>query len=107
MATTRRATGAQKFEIWSKIKSIILSTQGFPIFLAFTTLAVLFVVFRMKNVEMDYKISSTNKEIEKVVLDNKDLKAKKARLLSADKLRFLAEKHSLSQPKQNQIIVIQ
>lgn len=110
MATTRRATGSKEpksNEIFNKVKSVILSTQGFPIFIAFTTLAVMFVVFRMKNVEMDYKISKNNKEIEKVVLDNKELKAKKARLLSADKLRTLAERHSLTQPKQNQIIVIQ
>lgn len=112
MATTRRATGSgskesKANEIFGKVKSIILSTQGFPIFIAFTTLAVMFVVFRMKNVEMDYKISKTNKEIEKVVLDNKELKAKKARMLSAEKLRTLADRHSLTQPKQNQIIVIQ
>ncbi len=106
-ASTRRATGSKKTDIVGKIKSIIFSTQGFPIFLAFTTLAVLFVVFRMKNVEMDYKITKTNKDIEKVVLDNKELKAKKARMLSAEKLRMLAERHSLTQPKQNQIIVIQ
>ena len=40
---------------------------------------ILFVLFRMKNVEMDYKITNTNREIEKVLLDNKELKAKKDR----------------------------
>jgi uncharacterized protein YtpQ (UPF0354 family) len=60
----------------------------------------------MKNVEMDYAISKTNREIEKVILDNKELKAKKARMLSADKLRKLAFAHNLDQPKQEQIIVI-
>ncbi len=114
-AQNRRVAGKHKnnffknlgLTILEKLKNAIFSTQGFPLFLAFTTLAVLFVIFRMKNVEMDYKISFHNKEIEKVLLDNKELKAKKARILSADKLRSLAEKHNLSQPKQNQIIVIQ
>ena len=81
----------------SKIKSIIFSTQGFPLFLSFTSMAVLFVLFRMKNVEMDYR---------KVLMDNKELKAKNARMLSTDKLRKLAFVHHLDQPKQDQIIVI-
>lgn len=95
-----------KIQLSSKIKEIIFSSRGFPIFLSFTTLAILFVLFRMKNIEMDYTISKTNKEIEKVVLDNKELKAKKARMLSSDKLRKLASSHRLAQPKQDQIIVI-
>ena len=90
----------------SKIRDIIFSSQGLPIFLSFTTLAILFVLFRMKNVEMDYKISKSNRDIEKVLLDNKELKAKSARLLSTDKLRRLAFIHHLDQPKQDQIIVI-
>ena len=90
----------------SKIKSIIFSTQGFPLFLSFTTMAILFVLFRMKNVEMDYKITKANRDIEKVLLDNKELKAKNARMLSTDKLRRLASVHHLDQPKQDQIIVI-
>lgn len=97
---------SEKIQLGAKIKEIIFSSQGFPIFLSFTTLAIMFVLFRMKNVEMDYTISKTNREIEKVILDNKELKAKKARMLSAEKLRKLAMVHHLDQPKQDQIIVI-
>jgi hypothetical protein len=88
------------------LKDILFSTKGLPFFLTFTTLAVLFVLIRMKNVEKDYQIAKTNKDIEKVLLDNKELKAKKARMLSSDKLRKLASIHHLEQPKQDQIIVI-
>ena len=104
MASTKKPS--EKFQLGKKIKEIIFSSQGFPIFLSFTTLAILFVLFRMKNVEMDYTISKTNREIEKVIMDNKELKAKKARMLSAEKLRKLAMAHNLDQPKQDQIIVI-
>lgn len=104
MASPKKSTDS--FQLGKKIKEIIFSSQGFPIFLSFTTLAILLVLFRMKNVEMDYTISKTNREIEKVVMDNKELKAKKARMLSAEKLRKLATVHNLNQPKQDQIIVI-
>lgn len=104
MASSKKST--ESFQLGSKIKEIIFSSQGFPIFLSFTTLAILFVLFRMKNVEMDYTISSTNRDIEKVIMDNKELKAKKARMLSAEKLRRLAASYNLDQPKQEQIIVI-
>lgn len=104
MAASKKSS--EKFQLGKKIKEIIFSSQGFPIFLSFTTLAILFVLFRMKNVEMDYTITKTNREIEKVILDNKELKAKKARMLSAEKLRKLAAVHNLDQPKQDQIIVI-
>lgn len=104
MASSKKSS--ESFQLGKKIKEIIFSSQGFPLFLSFTSLAILFVLFRMKNVEMDYTISKTNREIEKVVLDNKELKAKKARMLSAEKLRKLASLHNLDQPKQDQIIVI-
>ncbi len=90
----------------TRMREMFFSTTGLPFFLTFTTLAVLFVLFRMKNVEKDYQISKTNKDIEKVLMDNKELKAKKARMLSAEKLRRLASIHHLEQPKQDQIIVI-
>lgn len=104
MASGKKSS--DKLQIGKKIKEIIFSSQGLPIFLSFTTLAILFVLFRMKNVEMDYKISKSNRDIEKVLLDNKELKAKNARLLSTERLRRLAANHHLDQPKQDQIIVI-
>ena len=60
----------------------------------------------MKGVELDYKITSMNKDIDKVSLDNKELKAKKARLLSVKRLTKMAVKYQLRQPKQDQIIVL-
>ena len=104
MASSKKSS--EKFQLGTKIKEVIFSSQGFPIFLSFTTLAILFVLFRMKNIEMDYTISKANREIEKVSMDNKELKAKKARMLSTDKLRKLAMSYHLDQPKQEQIIVI-
>lgn len=101
---TKKST--EKFQLGKKIREIIFSSKGFPLFLSFTTLAILFVLFRMKNVEMDYQITKANKDIEKVLLDNKELKAKKARMLSSEKLRKLASAHNLDQPKQDQVIVI-
>jgi hypothetical protein len=104
MASGKKLVDKTNFS--KKIREVIFSTQGFPIFLSFTTLAILLVLFRMKNVEMDYKISKSNRDIEKVLLDNKELKAKNARMLSTEKLRRLAATHHLDQPKQDQIIVI-
>ena len=104
MASGKKSGG--EGQLGKKIKDIVFSSQGFPIFLSFTTLAILLVLFRMKNVEMDYKISKSNRDIEKVLLDNKELKAKNARMLSTEKLRRLAVAHELDQPKQDQIIVI-
>jgi cell division protein FtsL len=104
MAPTKKNNEGLK--LGQKVKDVIFSTQGLPIFLSFTTVAILFVLFRMKNVEMDYQITKANKDIEKVLTDNKELKAKNARMLSTERLRKLAAVHQLDQPKQDQIIVI-
>ena len=92
--------------IWSGIKNIIFSSQGFPIFLIVSVVAILFVMYRMKAVELDYEISNTNKNIEKSNLENKDLKARRARLLSTKDIKEMAREHDLRQPGQEQVIVI-
>ena len=89
-----------------KLKGFFLSSQILPLILAFFTLAILFVLFRMKGVELDYRISDINKDIKRVSLENKELKAEKAKLLSTKRLRRLAKKYDLSLPAQEQIIII-
>lgn len=87
-------------------KNIFLSSQGLPIFLMLALIAILFVLFRMKGIELNYNITAKSKEIEKVLIENKEFKAKKAKLLSVKNLNAIAKKYKLSQPKEKQIIVI-
>lgn len=90
----------------ARIKAIIFSSRGFPLILTFTMLGILFVLFRMKGIEMEYKLSDINRNIENVGLENKELKAQKARLLSVNQLGLFAKKFDLKQPGQGQIIII-
>lgn len=107
MAVVRKRRVAVKNKPFvTKAKKIVFSSQGFPLLLSFAILGILFVLFRMKGVELDYKVTNVNKDIERAVLESKELKARKAKLLSSKKLRGMARKYGLSQPKQEQIIVI-
>jgi cell division protein FtsL len=85
---------------------IFFNPQVFPICLFLMVMGILFVLFRMKSVETDYKISEVNKKIRKITLEKKQLEATKAKLLSIKSLRKLAYKYELQEPKQNQIIII-
>ena len=96
----------KNIQIIETIKNTMFSSQVFPMILTATVLCVLFVLFRMKTVEYDYKVLSLGKEIEKLQLENKELKAQKAKKLSVKNLRTMAKKHELSEPKQSQIIIV-
>lgn len=89
-----------------RIKAIVFSTQGFPLVLIFTLLAMFFVVFRMKGIELEYKLTDLNRDIEQVGIENKELKAQRARLLSVNRLHDLAKKYEMKQPGQGQIILV-
>lgn len=89
-----------------KVKSVLFSSQGLPLFLMLVLLGILFILFRMKGVELNYNISAKNKDIGRILVENKEYKAKKARLLSVNNLNAIAKKYKLSQPKEKQIIVI-
>ena len=92
--------------IFRKAGTFFLSSQVLPIILALFTISILFVLFRMKGIELDYQISSVSKKIDGVSLANKELKAKRAKLLSTKKLHRLAKKYNLAPPTQEQIIII-
>ena len=100
------ATRRKKSQLSTKARELIFSSNVFPFILTFALLGILFVLFRMKGIEIDYKISAINKDIEKVHLETKELKAKKAKLMSVKRLRGMADKYGLQRPKQKQIIVI-
>lgn len=109
MATVSRKRAVRKpaeSELKKKVKAIFFSAQGLPIFLSLIVITVLFVLFRMKTVEMNYKIAAISKDIEKVKIEGKELKAKKAKHLSVKNLRKLARTYKLQQPKKHQLIVI-
>jgi len=89
-----------------KFKSILFSSQMFPLLLAFLLLSVMFVLFRMKGVELNYTILDAKHSLNDVKYENKSLKATKARLLSSGSLKGITKKHNLHQPSTRQIIVI-
>ncbi len=87
-------------------KKIFFSSQGLPIFALLALLTIGFVVFRMKSLDFDYRTNEMNTALDRAHIENKDLKAKKARLLSTRNLRDLAQRHNLTEPNQKQIIVV-
>jgi cell division protein FtsL len=87
-------------------KNIFFNTQVLPLILVGCMLTILFVLFRMKIVELDYQTIGIRNSIEKATDENKELRAQKAKLLSVNQLRQMAKNHNLGQPKQDQIIII-
>ncbi|MBP9673760.1 MAG: hypothetical protein KBD63_01585 [Bacteriovoracaceae bacterium] len=89
-----------------KVSHIFFSSRGLPFLMIFTALGVFFVLFRMKGVEQDYKQNNLESKIHEEKILGKELRAKKARLMSVKNLREIAEKNDLKSPNQEQIIVI-
>jgi cell division protein FtsL len=102
----KRATLKRKDSLAMRVKKIFFSSQGFPIILVCSILGILFVLFRMKSIETGYRVISVKKDIEESQVVNKELKAKRAKLLSVKNLHRLAKKHGLREAEQKQIIVI-
>lgn len=89
-----------------QLLSFIFEQQIYPIALMGVVLCILFVVFRMKNVELDYSITKYKNILSKVKIEQKELEAKKAKILSIPNLTSWAEKFEFKRPGRGQIIVI-
>jgi len=95
-----------KTSLKNLFKKIFFSSQGLPIFAVLALLTIGFVTFRMKSLDYDYRTNEINTALDRAHIENKDLKAKKARLLSTRNLREIAQKHNLNEPNQKQIIIV-
>ena len=72
----------------------------------FLLLSISFVLTRMRGVELDYAVFNANKEYNEVNIKNKELKAQRAAIFSAERLRKISAEYNLAPPKQEQVIVI-
>jgi hypothetical protein len=84
----------------------LFNPQALPFTLTFTTLAVLFVAFRMKGIEQAYSLNIIKSDTHKATIQNKELKAQRAREMSVPRLREFAVKYGLKEPGPEQIILI-
>jgi hypothetical protein len=71
-----------------------------------TFIAILFVLFRMKRVELDYRYYEIGREIEQKLSERKILSAKKAELLSVKTLTNFANTYHLQRPSDEQVIIV-
>ena len=60
----------------------------------------------MKGIEQDYKYNEIAKRINIQKIQNKELKAKRARELSVKKLKSYAVKFNLEEPSEKKVIII-
>lgn len=99
-----RKKGASRFN--NRLLEFLLNPRALPFTLTFTTLAVLFVGFRMKGIEQAYLLNSIKNDYHKSTIRNKELKAQRAREMSVPRLREIASRYGLKEPGPEQIILI-
>lgn len=90
----------------NKVFQTLFSPTVLPFTLTFSCMAVLFVTIRMKSIEQAYQLNGLNQQIDRAVVQNKELKAQRARILSVKNLHAFAEKFNLKEPGPEQIILI-
>ena len=94
------------FTFNNRLLEFLFNPSALPFTLTFTTLAVLFIGFRMKGIEQAYSLNNISTDIHKAMIHNKELKAQRAREMSVPKLREFAVKYDLKEPGPEQIILI-
>lgn len=102
---TRRRKRA-KNSSFDKLKDFLLNSKTLPLIFSFSVLGIMFVLVRMKGVEQDYSFNEIEKRTKIQRVQNKELKAKRARELSMKKLKAFADKYDLSEPDEKRIIIV-
>ena len=74
--------------------------------MSITFLGVMFVLIRMKGIEQDYKYNEIVKNSKIKQIENKELKADRAKVLSVKKLKSFAKDNKLKEPDEKHIIII-
>jgi hypothetical protein len=90
----------------NKVLQTLIQPRVLPFTLTFSCMAVLFVTIRMKSIEQAYQLDGLTNAMDKAIVENKELKAQRARMLSVQRLRDYAEKFNLKEPGPEQIILI-
>lgn len=102
----RKARKKKHNTILKFLSDRVITTQTLPLIFVISILGVMFVLIRMKGIEQDYKYTEIAKRIKVQQIQNKELKAKKARELSIKKLKAYAKKFKLNEPDEKRIIII-
>jgi len=102
----KTAKSRQENEIKTFFSKYIFTSQTLPFVFVFSVLGILFVLIRMKGIEQDYKFNEIAKTLKVKKIENKELKADRARLLSVKKLKGFASKYNLEEPDEKHIIVV-
>jgi cell division protein FtsL len=89
-----------------KIKESLVNSQTLPLIFVVSVIGIMFVLIRMKGIEQDYQFNDIEKRVSIQQVQNKELKAKRARQLSMKKLKAYAKKFDLSEPDEKRIIII-
>lgn len=93
-------------EIITFLNQFVLNAKTLPIVISFSVLGILFVLIRMKGVEQDYKLNEIVKRSKVLKIENKELKADRASVLSVKKLKGFAKENNLKEPDEKHIIII-
>ncbi len=90
----------------NKVIQTLFAPRILPFTLTFSCMAVLFVTIRMKSIEQAYQLDGLASVMDKALVQNKELKAQRARMLSVQHLREFAVKFNLKEPGPEQVILI-
>ncbi|MBC77321.1 MAG: hypothetical protein CME64_15050 [Halobacteriovoraceae bacterium] len=102
----RKTSKREENEIKLFFSKYIFTSQTLPFIFVFSVMGILFVLIRMKGIEQDYKFNEVAKTLKIKQIENKELKADRARMLSVKNLKGFAKRFNLKEPDEKHIIII-